>query len=346
MALYLGILIFSFILTSIAFIPFIHLLYRLHFIHHEPLQPTILRESSEFKALNQVQKWKTGTPIGGGLLIIAMTSIFFILLLPLLAQLGVNQTYVFSPKEELNILFFTFIAFGMIGLYDDLVKIFNLRSQNNQVRFWADKKTLLIFSLGLLVATMMHLNLNISIINIPFLGVINFGWGYVLIAGLLIGTFSKSFDISDGLDGLACGVFLICLLAFWGISLTSLDSVLSIFIALLVGGLISFLYFNVYPARIWLGNAGSLAFGAVLCVIGLLLGKTFALLIVGLVFLVEGFSQLLQLISIKLTGKKIFSITPLHYWLLNLGWSEPKVVARLWLTAIILAITGLWFGTF
>jgi phospho-N-acetylmuramoyl-pentapeptide-transferase len=345
MALYLGILIFSFILTSIAVIPFINLLFRLHLTYHHPLPSTLPHEAKEFKALNRVQEWKIGTPIGGGVLIIVMTTISFVLLFPSLSKLGVNFTTAFSLKEELNVLFFTFISFGMIGLYDDIVKIFNLHSLSNRINFWAGKKTVVIFGLGFLIAAMMHLNLNVSIINIPFIGVVNFGWWYVLIAGLLIGIFSKSFDITDGLDGLACGVLLISLLAFWAISLTALDTTISIFIALLIGGLIALLYFNVYPARIWLGNAGSLSFGATLCVVGLLLGKTFALLIVGLIFLVEGFSQLAQFVSIKTTGKKIFSITPLHYWLLSRGWAEPKVVARLWLSTILLAVIGLWFAS-
>ena len=345
MALYLGILLFSFILTSIAVVPFINLLYKLHLTHHHPLPPTVSHEVKEFKALNRIQEWKLGTPIGGGALLIVMTTISFILLYPALSQLGIAFTSAYSFKEELNVLFFTFISYGLVGLYDDIVKIFNLKSSGGRIRFWAGKKTILMFGLGLLIAAMMHINLNISIINVPFVGVVNFGWWYVPLAGTLIGIFSKSFDITDGLDGLACGVLLISLLAFWGISLIALDTTISIFIALLIGGLIAFLHFNVYPARVWLGNAGSLSFGATLCVIGLLLGKTFALLIVGFVFLVEGFSQLIQLISIKTTGKKIFSITPLHYWLLSLGWTEPKVVARLWLSTIVLAVIGLWFAT-
>ncbi len=119
---------------------------------------------------------------------------------------------------------------------------------------------------------------------------------------------------------------------------------LALFLAIWIGSLIAFLYFNVYPARVELGDTGALAFGATLAVVGLLTGKVFALAIIGGVFVLEIASSLIQMLSKHYTGKKFFSVAPLHLWFMNRGWEEPKVVMRGWLLAILFAIFGLWLG--
>jgi phospho-N-acetylmuramoyl-pentapeptide-transferase len=346
MAIFLGILIFSFTVTGILMIPFINLLYRLHLTFHRPIKALAPQESREFAAIQTQGKWKIGTPIGGGLLLIFVTAVLYVLLFPVLGRSGIYVTTVFPFKEELNIIFFTFLSFGLLGFYDDITKIFNLPEARYASRIWPGRKTFFIFLLSVLVALTLYFNLNIQLLYIPFFGVVSLGWGYIPLAAFIIALFCKSFDITDGMDGLASGVLFICLLAFWAISLTSLDTVLSVFIALWTGSLLAFLYFNVYPARIWLGNGGSLSFGATLAVAGLLLSKTFALFIVGSIFIIEGLSQLLQMVSLKIFHRKILPVTPVHYWLQNLGWEEPKIVLRLWLLAVLSAIIGLWFATF
>ncbi len=303
MALYLGILIFSFVVTSIAIVPFIDFLY----------------------------SKKTGTPIGGGVLIISLVTLLYVLLFPLVARLGAYITSAFPIKEELNIIFFTFISFGLLGLYNDIVK---------HVRH----KLVIQILLSITIASMLFFNLRIHIINIPNIGVLNLGWLYIPLAALLITTFTKAFDVANGLDGLSCGSLLICLLAFWALAVASLDTPLSIFIALWIGCLIAFLYFNVYPARIRLGNAGGLAFGATLAVVGLLLGKIAALLVIGGIFMVEGASNLLQIISINIFKRRLFPVVPIHNLLQVKGWKEPKIVMRAWLAGIMLAIFGLWLA--
>ncbi len=346
LALYLGILIFSFIVTSIATVPFIDLLYKLHLTYHRPIPALTPQESQEFQVINQNQSWKIGTPIGGGILLIFLVSFLYLVLYGYLGKLGITITSVFDFKEELNLLFFTFIAFGLLGLYDDIKKIFNLPKKTSRVSVWPGSKTVFIFILSVVVASILYFNVGISLVHIPGFGVIKLGWTYIPLAAIIVSVFCKSYDITDGLDGLATGVLLFGLLAFWGLSLAALDTVLSVFIALWIGGLLAFLYFNVFPARIWLGNAGSLSFGATLAVIALILGKSFPLLIVGTVFLLEGGSQILQILFLRVTGRKLFSVTPVHYWLENHGWPEPKIVMRLWLLAIFTAMLGLWFANF
>jgi phospho-N-acetylmuramoyl-pentapeptide-transferase len=131
------------------------------------------------------------------------------------------------------------------------------------------------------------------------------------------------------------------LASFWVVARSIIDVPTSLFIAVWLGGLVAFLYFNIYPARIFLGDTGALSFGATFAVVGLILGKTFSLPIVGGVFVVEILSSLLQLMSKKYRKKKLFPVAPVHLWLQMKGWEEPKIVMRLWIFSILFALIGL-----
>ena len=341
MALFLGLLIFSFAITSILIVPFINLLYKIKFLRAE--QKTTDFQGSRASIFDKFHRQKAGTPVGGGLLIILIVFILYVFLFPLLSHLGVYVTAVFPIKEELNILFFTFISFGILGLYDDVMKFFGfkktgffgLRLRHKFVIQWA---------LALIVAVLLSQNLKIDFIYIPYFGIFKLGWLYLPLAAAVIVAFANAFNITDGLDGLSAGLLMICLFAFWFISHTVLDTPLSVFLALWLGSLIAFLYFNVYPARVFLGDVGALSFGATMGVIGLLLGKVAALVIIGGLFVFEGGSSLLQILSKKILGRKLFACAPFHLWLQNKGWEEPKIVMRAWLAGIMLAIFGLWLA--
>jgi phospho-N-acetylmuramoyl-pentapeptide-transferase len=343
MALYLGILIFSFIVTGVAIIPFIDFLYRMKLTRKDERLSVSPNDTAAFKKMHEVHSKKIGTPIGGGILIVAVVVILFALLWPLIKFMGVYITTGFSLKEELNVIFFTFISFGLLGLYDDLMKIFGF-TKSGFFGLRVRHKFIIQIVLSAIIACLLYFNLGIDIIYVPSLGVWHLGLLFLPLATFIIVSFTNAFDITDGLDGLSCGVLLICLLAFWALSVTSLDTPLSVFVALWIGALVAFLYFNVYPARVWLGNAGGLAFGATLAVVGLLLGKTVGLLVIGGIFMAEVGSSFLQIMWFKLTGKRLFAIAPLHHLLQIKGWEEPKIVMRAWLVAIMLAIFGLWLA--
>jgi len=129
MALYLGILLFSFTISAIAVVPFIDLLYRIHFLHQPERSGLTKEDSAASKTLHRLHRWKGGTPVGGGMLIIFLVSIIYLFLFPLLSRFGVYIKSSFSIKQELNVIFFSFISFGILGLYDDLIKIFPHRPQ-------------------------------------------------------------------------------------------------------------------------------------------------------------------------------------------------------------------------
>lgn len=166
----------------------------------------------------------------------------------------------------------------------------------------------------------------------------------VPLSALVIVAFANAFNITDGLDGLSGGLLTICLFAFWIMAGSLLDTPLSVFLALWIGSLIAFLYFNVYPARIWMGDVGSLSFGATLAVVGLLLGKVMALVVIGGLFVLEAASSLLQIFWKRFFKKRLFTVAPFHLWLQNLGWEEPKIVMRAWLAGLMLAVFGLWLA--
>ena len=341
MPLLLGLLIFSFCVTAAGLVPFINLLYKLRFTRR--VQQTKDAFDRPTPIFDKYHHHKKGTPVGGGLLVIGIVSLLFFLLFPLAKYLGVFVTHVYPVNEEVHVIFLTFLSFGLLGLYDDIMKFFKF-DRNGWFGLRLRHKFLIQWLLAFVIAAMLYFNLNISFLYIPFLGTFNLGFWYIPFAAAVIVSFANAVNITDGLDGLASGVLMVALFAFWFLSAAILDTPLSFFLTMWLGSLIAFLYFNVYPARLWLGDVGALAFGATFAVVGLLLGKVMALPVIGGIFMAEITSSLLQLLSKKLRGRKLFPVSPLHLWLQLLGWQEPKIVTRAILASIMLAIFGVWLA--
>lgn len=339
MSLYIFGFFLSFILNAALFVPFIDALYHLKF--QRANQKTLDAFNNRSPIFDSFHKHKVGTPVGGGILIILSTVFLFTFYMFFYVVLNKDIISNFqSLGSEIKILLFTFISFSFLGLYDDLKKIYTWKSDTF---FGLRLRHKLFIEIGLAVVASwwMFSELHISFINIPYFGVYDISWWFVPFATFVIVAFANAVNITDGLDGLAGGTLLITLLAFWVISLSILDTPLSIFIAVLAGGLTAFLYFNIHPARLWMGDTGALAFGATFAIIGLLLGKVFALTIIGGVFVIEITSSFIQLMSKRFRGKKVFPVAPLHLWMQLKGWEEPKIVMRAWLLALLFAMLGL-----
>lgn len=329
----LGFLILSFFITSILLVPFIDLLYRLKFRRQK--QKTIDAFNHRTPIFDKFHSWKAGTPVGGGLLIILVVTTLT------LWSYGILNL---SPKPwEIFVLLFSFLAYGLLGLYDDIKKSFG-RKTGGFFGLRLGHKFLIQWIFAFFISFIFYFKLGYDFIHIRWFGEIEIGFLFIPLAAFVIVSFTNAFNITDGLDGLASGLLVICLAAFSVIASTLLDPTLAVFIALWIGSLISFLYFNIYPARIWLGDVGALSFGATLAVVGLLTGKILALAVIGGVFVGEVGSSLLQLLSKRYRGKKLFSVSPLHLYFQNRGWEEPKIVMRFWLAGIMLAIFGLWLA--
>ncbi len=337
----LGITIVSFAVISVLLVPFINFLYKLKLLRQKQRTRDLFEVRTPI--FDRLHAHKVGTPLGGGALVIFVVAVLYLLLISLFPYLGVERTAIYPYKQEVQILLFTFLSFGALGLYDDIRKTFGLKKAN----FWGIRfryKFLIQWILALGIASFLHFTLGISIVNVSFVDIFDLGIFYIPFAAFIIVAFTNAVNISDGLDGLASGLLLICLIAFLIISSSILDTTLSIFIGLWVGALIGFLYFNIWPARVWLGDVGALSFGATLAVCGLLIGKPIALGIIGGMFVVEVASSLFQLLSKKIRKKKLMNVAPLHLWLQDKGWQEPKIVFRFWLAQMVLAIFGLWLA--
>lgn len=330
-----GFAILSLFITSILIVPFIDFLYRIKFLRRK--QKTLNLFNEPAKVFDKLSAGKVGTPVGGGLLIIVVVSILS------LWAFGLFRIEV--RLWELFVLLFTFVGFGALGLYDDFKKMFAAKDKNNLffgLRFRA--KFIIQCLLAIITGSVMYYFGGYDFIYLHWFGQINLGLFYIPFAAFVIVAFVNAFNITDGLDGLSSGVYLICLSAFLVISSALLDTFLAIYIAILMGSVAAFLYFNVFPARIWLGDVGSLSLGASLAVIGLLTGKPAAVALIGGVFVIEVGSSLIQILSRKFLGKKLLPIAPLHLYFLKKGWGEPKIVMRGWLLAFVFALFGLYLA--
>lgn len=345
LSLGLGLIIFSFLISSILIVPFIDFLFKLKLTRQ-------LEGGKKSKSLfDKLHDVKAGTPVGGGNFIIFITVLLFAIIFPISSRLGLFVQSAYDLKGELWVIFITFIGFGLLGLIDDIIKTFGKGKPGERplgMVFGLGRKPKFILQVvvALIASLIMYFDLGISILHIPLLNItLNLGWGYVPFATFVIVAFSNAFNITDGLDGLASGLLLICLLAFSVIAAGNLDTPLSVFMAIWSGSLIAFLYFNVYPARIFLGDAGAMSFGATLGLIGLLTGNVIALCVIGGIFIVEVMSSAIQIYGWRRLGRPILPLAPLHNTFMVKGWQEPKIVMRAWIVGIILAIFGLWLAT-
>lgn len=332
MAQLIGLLLLSFFISSILLIPFIDFLYKIKFRRLKQTTKDIFDKPTPI--FDTLHAWKAGTPVGGGILIIAVVTI--------LSFWSYGLLDLRIKPWELFALLFTFISFGILGFYDDLKKFFIHKDIFFGLRF--RHKFVIQVILAFFISLIFYYKLGYDFVYIHWLGQVNISILFIPLATFIIVSFANAFNITDGLDGLACGVLTICLGAFWVISATLLDPTLGIFIAIWIGSLIAFLYFNVFPARIMLGDVGSMSFGATLAVVGLLTGKITAIVVIGGIFIIEVGSSLIQILSKKYFGKKILPVAPFHLLLQKAGWEEPKVVTRAWLAAMMLAFFGIWLA--
>ena len=335
---------FSFLVCLILIIPFINLLYKLHLTRKKEAP-----KNGKIPLFDQLHDIKAGTPVGGGILIIALVTLLFAISFPLASFLGLYVKSAFPLRAELFAIFFAFISFGILGLSDDLLKVF-AKPTKGVLGLWFGlrrrQKFILQWILGFFLGFFIYKYLGVHIINIPGFHVVwDLGPWYIPFSAFVIVAFSNAFNVTDGLDGLSTGLLIICLAVFGVLAIGSLDTPLLFFISLWIGTLFTFLYFNVWPARIFLGDAGALSFGAMLAVIGLITGKILAVAVVGGIFVIEIASSFIQILGWKFLKKPIFPLAPIHHTFLAKGWKEPKIVMRAWILGLLLAVFGLWLAT-
>lgn len=327
----LGLVLLSFVLTAVSLVPFIDLLF---ILKHKFEKVPVEVKKTDTPIHDKLMKADVGIPSGGGLVII---------LILVILSIGYGLLSQSADKVGLKILLFTLISFGLLGLIDDVKLIFTKRV--GKFLGLSRRRMLLIQVLfALSIGGMLYFYAGINNIYIAGLGNFIINSWYIPVAAIVIVAFANAYNISDGLDGLSTGLLLICLFAFLTLASSYLDLTLASFIGIWIGSLFAFLYFNIWPARIFLGDAGSLAFGATLAVVGLLTGKILALAIIGGMFVIIVMSSLLQILSKKFFKRKLFPVAPIHMYFKYKGWEEPKIVIRFWLAQGLFAILGLWIA--
>ena len=317
------------------------------------LGPWMIRKLREFQ-IGQVirqegpatHRTKAGTPTMGGFLI--LTSV----LVPTLLWADLTNAYIWIAMASTT-------AFGAIGFADDYLKIVRRSHHGLLPRYKMLWQVVVGVAVGIALLVLNGYDLYSTRLIFPFFKrlIPDIGWAYVPLAALILVGATNMVNLTDGLDGLAISVFSVSAAAFTALAYVSthrefanylqlvrLDSAaaeLTIFCGALVGASLGFLWWNSYPAEIFMGDIGSLGLGGALGIVALLIKQEFLLVFVGGVFVLEALSVIIQVASFKSTGKRVFKMAPLHHHFELSGWSEPKVIARFLIVAIVFALFSL-----
>ncbi len=268
---------------------------------------------------------KKGTPTMGGVMFLIAITVSTLIFSKNLTGLGIWAL-------------FATLGYGLIGFMDDYIKVVAKRNLGLKARqkFFGQILIALILSLLILVDKGTD-----TILSIPFTDVhIDLGKLYVAFAIFWMVGFSNAVNLTDGLDGLAAGLSTVAMTAYTVILYLSGDGDLAVFSSATAGACLGFLWFNSYPAQVIMGDTGALALGGALAAVSILAGEELSLLIIGGIFVIEVLSVMIQVASYKLTGKRVFKMSPIHHHFELSGWMETKVVARFMTVGIILGIIG------
>jgi phospho-N-acetylmuramoyl-pentapeptide-transferase len=272
---------------------------------------------------------KAGTPTMGGLLIFGVV---FLVTAP--TNLASHRS-IFLPLGAI-------VAAGLLGLVDDYLTLEGRERVEAHVRIHMLAKLGALTALGLTAALILYYGLEARSINVPHFGKHEIGLLYIPLAvAILVGTVS-AVAVTDGLDTLAGGTAALAFGAYGVIAFLQQQTFLATFSFTVVGATLGFLWYNAYPARVIMGDTGALALGAALAVVALMTGQWLLLPVVGVVFVMEALSVVIQVAFFRLTGgRRVFRMSPLHHHFELMGWSEPQVVTRFWLIGMVGGLLGI-----
>ena len=301
-----------------------------------------IRNNGKTPIYSKLHAHKSGTPTMGGILV-WLTVLILALVLYYLGKFlpwDIFKQLNFLSRSQTLLPLGALVATALIGLFDDWLDVRGkgiLGGGGLRV-----KHRLLIYTIiAAIGAWWFYFKLDWDVFHVPFLGDYQLGWPYVLIFILVLVATAFSVNETDGLDGLAGGVLLICFVAFGVIAFSTGKYDLAAFCGVIAGALLAFLWFNIAPARFIMGDTGAMSLGITLGVITMLTNSALILPIIGWVFVIESGSVILQLLSKKIRGKKIFISSPIHHHFEALGWPETKIVMRFWVIAGLSAAIGL-----
>ncbi|QCJ41969.1 phospho-N-acetylmuramoyl-pentapeptide-transferase [Bacillus sp. S3] len=273
---------------------------------------------------------KSGTPTMGGVMIL------FSIIITTLVMIGKYSEQ--TPVTAFLLLFVTF-GFGLLGFLDDFIKVVLKRN----LGLTSKQKLLGQIIISVIFYLIYKHSGQSTEIKLPFGDYsIDLGWSYVLFIIFWLVGFSNAVNLTDGLDGLVSGTAAIAFGAFAVLAWNQNNFEVAVFSVAVVGAVLGFLVFNAHPAKVFMGDTGSLALGGAIAAIAILTKLEILLIIIGGVFVIETLSVILQVASFKTTGKRIFRMSPLHHHYELVGWSEWRVVVTFWSVGLIFAILGIY----
>jgi phospho-N-acetylmuramoyl-pentapeptide-transferase len=311
-----------------------------HYLYKYKLGKSI-RNSGKTPIFSKLHAHKAGTPTMGGILIwltLLILIIFFSFIGDLLNwQLLKNLN--FLSRSETLLPLGALIATALVGLVDDWLDVRGKGSKGGG-GFTIGHRLFIYAIIALIGALWFYFKLDWTVLHVPFFGSFEIGWWYILIFIFVIISTAFSVNESDGLDGLAGGTLVTSYVAFGVIAFALGRYDLAAFCGVITGGLLAFLWFNIPPARFYLGDTGAMSLGVTLAIIAMLTNYVILLPIIGLLFVFESLSVILQVFHKKIKKRKLFHSTPIHHHFQAIGWSEPKIVMRFWIISAITAAIG------
>jgi phospho-N-acetylmuramoyl-pentapeptide-transferase len=319
------------------------------------LAPSFIKLLHKFKCSKQIREFassgerasifqslhgkKKGIPTMGGILIWG-SALIIILGSGLSSMLGITENSLIN-RNETWLPLFTLITTALLGAVDDW---FNIKGLGKSKGINIKPKFLWLTLFATLGAFWFYYRLGYDQIHIPFLGDLNIGLWYIPLFILVITACANAVNITDGLDGLAGGLLIIAFGAFTIIAFFKGLFILAAFCAVIVGALLGFVWFNIFPAHFIMGDTGAISLGATLGVIAMMTDSVAVLPLIAFIFVIETISVIIQLTSKKFFKKKVFLIAPLHHHFEKKGWSEPNIVMRFWIIGGFVASMGLILG--
>ena len=284
-------------------------------------------DGTDVPVYKKFHEHKSGTPSMGGLLVWVTTA-------------AITFAFDFNRKETWLPLF-VLITTGILGAVDDIL---NMQGKSAIKGLGAKPKFFWMILLSGLGAYWFSQKMGFDVLHIPAVGDFHIGLWYIPFFMLVVVGTTNAVNITDGLDGLAGGLLAIAFSAFGTIAFFQDQFHLAAFCGIIVGALVTFLWFNINPARFFMGDTGAFALGSTLAVVALLTDSAIVLLVIGFLFVLEACSSMIQIFSKKIFKKKVFISAPIHHHFQALGWGEPKIVMRFWLLGSILAVIGILIG--
>ena len=314
-----------------------HFLYKYHF-------GKSIRSSGQTPIYSRLHAAKAGTPVGGGIIIwgsVTITAVLF-WLLSIVWPSWVTQQLNFLSRAQTLLPLGALLGSALVGLVDDYLNVRKIGPDGGGLNM--RHRLLLYTAVAAIGAWWFYFKLDWSLLHVPYFGDFEIGIWYIPLFLMVIVATAFSVNESDGLDGLAGGILLFCYGAYAALSFGMERMELAIFCSAIGGGLLAFLWFNVHPARFFMGDTGAMSLGTTLGIIAMLTNSALVLPIIAFPLVLESASVIIQVLSKKIRDKKVFLSAPLHHHFEAVGWPETKVTMRFWIIAAVCAAFGLLVG--